>query len=159
MNAVKCLQIIGLYHERTTLDMRFWRALSKLTSVFLAYLITETWAFKGTFLCSAECVRMCVCVGVCVSEWVSVCLWCVCMCVCLCVVCVLCVSVCVVCDCVCMCGVWVWVSLTHYPIHLFSHKQIYSSLCVASFIQFCKCTWAVAVMLNVAVMWSNCPAW
>jgi len=43
--------------------------------------------------------------------------------------------------------------------HLCSHKQMCSSLCVASFIQFCKCTWAVTVMLNVAVMWSNCTAW
>jgi len=34
-----------------------------------------------------------------------------------------------------------------------------SSLCVASVIQFCKCTWAFTVMLKVAVMWSNCPAW
>ena len=43
-------------------------------------------------------------------------------------------------------------SLTHTHSHLFSHKQMCSSLCVASFIQFCKCTSAFTVMLNVAVM-------
>ena len=77
MNILKCLQILGLYHERTTHDMRFWSVLSKLTSVFLAYLITETWAFKGKILCSAEtaCVCMCVCcVSVRVCMYVCVCL-------------------------------------------------------------------------------------
>ena len=70
VNVLKCLQILGLYHERTTHGMRFWSVLSKLTSVFLAYLIAETWAFKGKF-CVVQ--RLCVCMFcVCVS-WV--CMW------------------------------------------------------------------------------------
>ena len=40
------------------------RFLSKVTSVFLAYLFTQTRAFKGMFLCNVECVCVCVCVCV-----------------------------------------------------------------------------------------------
>lgn len=51
-------------------------------------------------------------------------------------------------------------SLTHFHRHhLCTHKQKCSILCIASFIQFCKCTWAFTVMLNVSVGGSNCPAW
>lgn len=42
-------------------------------------------------------------------------------------------------------------SLTHSHNHLCSHKQMCFSLCVASFIQFCKCTWAFTVMLMCAL--------
>ena len=55
-------------------------------------------------------------------------------------------------------SIFLSLSLTHFQRHMCSHKQMCCSLCVASFIQFYKCTWVFTVMLTVAVMWSNCSA-